>query len=106
MRKILLAGLAFGLASSGALACDDHVGKCKVEDWKHTYTGMMKALQIDGVATCDKGRIVLRLYDGEGDGRKFIGVETAFIEGHAFQAVKLQVAAPRELSIKYSINPE
>ena len=66
---------------------------------------MMKALRIDGVATGDKGRIVLRLYDGEGDGRKFIGIETAFIEGNAFQAIKLRIAAPRELSIKYSINP-
>ena len=105
MRKILLAGLALILSSSTAFACDDHVGTCKIEDWKHTYTGMMKALQIDGVATCDKGRIVMRLYDGDGEGRKFIGVETAFIKGHAFQAIKLQVPPPRNLSIKYSINP-
>ena len=105
MRKTMLAALALCLAPGIALACDDHIGKCEIEDWKHTYTGMMKALQIDGVATCDKGRISLRLYDGEGDTRKFIGVETAYIEGHIFKAIKLQVAEPRALSIKYSINP-
>ena len=104
--RIACAALALSLASGGALACDDHVGTCKVEDWKPTYTGMMKALQIDGVATCDKGEIRLRLYDGEGEGRKFIGVETAYIEGHIFTAIKIPVARPRALSIKYSIEPE
>lgn len=105
MRGIALAVAAL-LASGSALACDDHTGKCEIEDWKHTYTGMMKALQIDGVATCDKGRLRLRLYDGQGDARKFVGVETAFIEGHIFTAIKLQVEKPRALSIKYSIEPE
>ena len=106
MRKTMLAALALCLAPGIALACDDHVGTCKIEDWKHTHTGMMKALQIDGVATCDKGEVRLRLYDGKGDARKFIGVETAYIEGHIFTAIKFQVAKPQELSIKYSIDPE
>lgn len=66
----------------------------------------MDALQIEGVTTCDTGRMRLRLYDGEGDAEKFIGVETAYIRGHTFQAIKLQVAEPTALSIKYSIEPE
>ena len=105
MRKALLAVATLCLAAGPAIACDDHIGRCELEDWKHTYTGMMKALQIDGVATCNTGRIRLRLYDGEGDARKFVGVETAFIEGHIFKAIKLPVAEPRALSIKYSIEP-
>ena len=43
--------------------------------------------------------------DGEGEARKFVGVETAFIDGHIFTAIKLQVAKPRALSIKHSIDP-
>ena len=104
--RALVTALAAGTLSAGAaLACDDHHGVCEIEDWTHTYTGMMEALQIDGVATCDTGRIRLRLYDGEGDGKKFIGVESAFIKGHTFTAIKLQVAKPAALSIKYSIEP-
>ena len=105
MRALVMA-LAVGAFSAGtALACDDHHGVCEIEDWAYTYTGMMEALQIDGVATCDTGRIRLRLYDGEGDAKKFVGVESAFIEGHIFTAIKLQVAKPTALSIKYSIEP-
>ena len=73
-----------------AAACDDHVGKCKIEE----------------VATCNTGQIRLRLYDGKGEARKFIGVESAYIRGHTFKAIKLQAAKPRALSIKYSIEQE
>lgn len=104
MRGIAL-GVAALLASGSALACDDHIGKCEVEDWKYDYTAVMHALTIDGVATCNAGTIRLRLYDGEGEARKFVGVETAFIKGHIFKTIKLQVGKPRALSIKYSIEP-
>ena len=105
MRKTMLGVAALCLAPGPAIACDDHVGQCEVEDWKYTYTSVMEALQIEGVATCDVGQIRLRLYDGEGDSRKFVGVETAYIEGHIFQAIKLQVERPRALYIQYSIDP-
>ena len=105
--KILTPILAVAvLWPAAAHACDDHTGKCDIEDWKHTYVSVMQALQIDGVATCDTGRIRLRLYDGAGDTRKFVGVESAFIRGHTFKAIKFQAAKPRALSIKYSIQPE
>ena len=104
MRISLSTITAFCLASTAALACDDHIGTCEIEDWTHTYIGMMEALQIDGVATCDTGEVRLRLYDGEGDARKFIGVETAYIEGHIFTAIKLQIEKPQALAIKYSID--
>ena len=106
MRIALPAITAFCLVSTTALACDDHFGTCEIEDWKHTYTSMMQALTIDGVATCDAGEIRLRLYDGDGDTRKFIGVDTAYIEGHIFKAILLQVEKPKALAIKYSIKPD
>ena len=105
--KILTPILAVAaLWPAAAHTCDDHVGKCEIEDWNHSYTPAMQALVIDGVATCDSGRIRLRLYDGEGATRKFVGVERAFIRGHIFKAMTLQVARPHALSIKYSIQPE
>ena len=104
MRLIALA-VAAALASGGALACDDHIGKCEIEDWTYGYTAVLQALTIDGVATCNAGTVRLQLYDGEGDARKFVGVETAYIKGHIFKAIKLKVEKPRALSIKYSIEP-
>ena len=105
MRKTMLAALALCLAPGIALACDDHVGTCEVEDWKHVYSATLQAVRIDGVATCDKGQIRLRLYDGEGEARKFVGVETSYIEGHIFKSYVRPMARPRALSIKYSIEP-
>ena len=86
-----------------ALACDDHHGTCEIEDWKATYMTGMQAIRIDGVATCDTGRITLRLYDGEGNDRKFIAVETTYIEGHAFKEFARPFPKPAALSIRYSI---
>ena len=106
MLKNLLAALVLCLAPGAALACDDHGGKCEIEDLIHAYTLIMNALTIDGVATCNAGEVRLRLYDGEGDSRKFLGVETAYIDGHIFKAMMMNVAAkPKALSIKYSIKP-
>ena len=77
---------------------------CEIEDWNYSYTPMIKALTIDGVTTCDAGEVRLRLYDGEGDARKFLAVETAYIEGHIFKALVFPVEGrPKALSIKYSI---
>ena len=106
MKRIALGVGALLMGAGTAIACDDHVGQCEIEDWTHTYTAVMQSLVIDGVATCNSGTVRLRLYDGEGDARKFIGVDTAYIEGHIFKALMLQVEKPRALSIKYSIQPE
>ncbi len=103
MRVTVLAITAFCLASTAALACDDHTGTCEIEDWKHTYTSVVQALTIEGVATCNTGTLRIRLYDGEGDARKFFGVETTYIEGHIFKGIMLQAEKPQALSIKYSI---
>ena len=102
----LFAAAAVTAAAGAALTCDDHHGVCEIEDWAYTYTAVAQALQIDGVATCDTGRIRLRLYDGEGDARKFIGVESARIRSHTFKAIKLQVVEPAALSINTPSSPD
>ena len=58
---------------------------------------------IDGVATCDKGEVALRLYEGEGG--KYLGADTAYIEKHIFQAMLQGIQNPGDIAIKYSIEP-
>lgn len=50
--------LAFGVVS----ACDDHVGKCEIEDWRWFKISEMNMLTIEGVATCDSGMISVSIY--------------------------------------------
>ena len=102
MRKTLVAALALYLLPSAAFACDDHVGKCEVEAWR--WSGPTGGyLTIDGAATCDAGRITIRLYEGEGG--RFLGVATGRVQGHAFEAIATDVKSAKAVAIKYSIRP-
>lgn len=94
----LLAVLILGLLLPFSVGAD----KCEIEDWKSTYSHSMKTLEIQGVATCRGGLFVLRLYEGEGQDRKFYGVENAFIEGYAFRAILFQVEEPENLTFEYT----
>ena len=77
---IVLASVLVGwLWCAPAWTCDDQGGKCKVEDWRW-YSSSAGILMIEGSTTCDKGRIRFRLYEGTGDKRKFIGVDSGSIE--------------------------
>ena len=102
MRVALSTITAFCLASTAALACDDHTGTCEVEDWR--WSGPLGGyLTIEGVATCDTGRIRLRLYEGENG--KFLGVASSSIKGHTFEAIATDVTAAGAVAIKYSVEP-
>ena len=102
MRIALSAITVFCLASTTVLACDDHIGMCEVEDWR--WSGPTGGyLTIDGVTTCDTGRIRLRLYEGENG--KFLGVASSSIRGHTFEAIATDVKAAGAVAIKYSIEP-
>lgn len=104
MRKILLA-LALGMASGGALACDDHVGKCEIEAWRYTHTPAMRVLTIEGSASCDKGSAKIRLFT-DPEKSQFLGVADGLIEGHALNAVAFAIyEKPEALFIRYSIQP-
>lgn len=94
---------AVALALGTAQACDDHHGTCEIEDWRWRAV-MGGMVMIDGVATCNEGHLVLRLYEGE-EG-PFLGVANTYIEGHAFTSFATDVPKPSDVVIKYSINPD
>ena len=78
-------------------------GACEIEDWRW-YT-QSDTLVIEGVATCRSGRLVLRIYEGEGEATQFLGVADTFIEGYAFTAYTSDVTPPDSVTIKYTIDP-
>lgn len=92
----ILAGLG------GAQAHDTSPDACQVEDWRW-WSASGGMLVVEGAATCTAGTMQLRLYDGAGEGRRFLGATTSFIEGHVFEAVFMQVDKPADLSIEYAI---
>lgn len=61
-------------------------------------------LMIDGVTTCNEGKVVLRLYEGENG--SFLGIGEGYIASHAFQALATDIPKPSALAIKYSISSE
>ena len=105
MRGLIAAAAAALLCAGVVHACDDHHGACEIEDWRWNIA-MGNFLTVEGVTTCDSGLIQIRLYDGEGDARKFVGVASGFVNGHVFNAIAENVdTKPQALSIKYSIQP-
>ena len=104
--KTLIASMATTVALSAAVvhACDDHHGKCQVEDWRW-YSLMPGTIIIEGVATCHSGALSLRLYEGHGDAAKFLATATTYVRGHTFETVVYEVD-PKDPSIRYSIDPD
>ena len=100
MRFLLSFLCASSLGLGVAAACDDHVGKCKLEAWR-ANSAPMGMLMIEGSATCNSGMATIRLYDGE----KFLGVAQGVVEGHALNAMATNIPAHQSLSIKSSIRP-
>ena len=76
--------------------------ECEIEDWKASYQDMMQSLEIQGVATCRSGIFKLRMYEGQGENRKFYAVEDAFIEGYTFRAFLFNVEEPENLTFEYT----
>ena len=58
---------------------------------------------VEGATTCTEGEMQIRLYDGAGDGGRFVGAATAYIEGHVFETMFLDVAKPGNPTIEYAI---
>ena len=104
MRSALLALAMIPLGLGSALACDDHVGTCEIEDWRWYTTGHY--LTVEGSATCNSGFARIRLYEEDGDEQQFLGVAQGLIEGHALTAVATNIERPQALAIKYNIDPD
>ena len=79
--------------------------ECKVEDWRW-YVPYDDSLAIQGASNCEKGRIVIRVYKGEGEEKTFLGVADGLVEGYAFEAVMDKVDRPASIVIRYSIDPD
>lgn len=95
-----LIGVLFSVAV--AVACDDHHGKCTLDAWRSSHIASLSAVKIEGSATCNEGRVNIRLFD-EG---KFLGVADGYIEGHVLQVYADDMPTkPKALTIKYSIEP-
>lgn len=97
MIKGLLVSLIVILLSATPVAAQEI--NCKIEDWRSTMV-LGNILQIEGVTTCKKGMIHIRLYDGE----KFIGLGQGIIEGNTFTTMTQGVSNPANLKIKYSVS--
>lgn len=105
-RLIVMAIMASALFASGVVgACDDHVGKCEIEDWRWFKISEVNMLTIEGVASCDSGMISVRIYEGVGDSQKFLSIATGFVEGHTFTAIadNIRDFHPDDIAIRYSI---
>lgn len=103
MRFALLALGIAPLSLGSALACDDHVGSCQIEDWR--WYKLLDDVVIEGSTTCDSGKAQIRLYEESGGESRFLGIARAYIEGHALLGSVSDVTDPKSLSIKYSIEP-
>ena len=103
MRLAWMALAIVPMSLGSALACDDHIGTCEIEDWR--WYELLDDVVIEGSATCDSGRAQIRLYGESGGETRFLGVARGYIKGHALRASVSNVAEPQSLSIKYSINP-
>ena len=89
MRIVSIAAAALCLAAASASAED-----CQVEDWRWYHTPMVNMFTVEGVASCDNGRIAMLAYDQNGESRKFLGVADSFIEHRAFVMTIYDVDPP------------
>ena len=83
MRALLATLAVVFLSCVPVLACDDHVGKCELDAVKVSRTGGL--LNFHGSATCDRGRVFIRVYDGD----TFLGVVSDGFRGHAIRTTHI-----------------
>jgi len=99
MRTVLLTSLLFIWSISSA--CDDHYGTCKIEDWKWRKSSP-GTLILEGVTSCNEGRIHVRLYRGT----SFLGISRGYVRGHTFKLLAENMPTNlKTLTIKYAIEP-
>ena len=76
---------------------------CEVKEWNNSYDDYSGVLRIFGVATCELGGLTIRIYDGEGESRELVGVNTAFVRSYVFDTELLVggLGQVKKLSIKF-----
>ncbi len=94
----------FFVWSGMAEACDDQGGKCQVEEWRSAHDKMLGFLLVEGVTTCDKGRIRIRVYDTSGEKPKFLGTSAGRFRNHTFREMITEFPKkPASMSIKFNV---
>lgn len=73
---------------------------CKIEAWKFQKTSS-NYITIDGTTTCNKGKLVLKVYNGEG--KEYIGNDTTYINNGTFKSLIRTSVHPNSLEIKFTI---
>ena len=72
-----------------------------IEDWEALV--LPDHLLIRGTVSCHEGRVYIRLHEGRGKTRRYLGTATGTIRMHEFYAVAGRIKKPRDLSIDYTI---
>ena len=107
MKRFVLYALAASMILAGAAVAQDEQPACEVEDWRWYHTKALRIMGIEGVATCDSGRVTLRAYDQNGEAREFLGVERAFIKGGIFKTQILAVdPRPADPVVEFTVMPD
>lgn len=112
MRKILIVALALLALGLSQAAADPRLEKtdqtpCRIEDWRWSHSAVVKALTIEGAASCTSGHVIMRVYSRTDEGDVYLGNANAFIDGYAFTAIVTSVEEkPESLSVRYTISGE
>lgn len=74
-----------------------------IEEWEAFE--LPDHLLIAGMVSCQVGRVIIRLYDGEGESRRYLGTATGTVyEPHHFYSAADGVRKSDSLSIEYAIH--
>ena len=73
------------------------LAECSIEDIQIDRVGE-RSTEIHGVATCIKGEVLIKLYDGDTD--KYVAHHRAVIRNGAFSAFFFK--QPKQIKIRYS----
>jgi len=73
---------------------------CKIEAWKFHKTSS-NYITVDGTTTCDNGKLVLKIYDG--NTQNYIGNDTTYIKNGTFKSLIRTSVNPNSLEVKFTI---
>ena len=115
MRIFPLTLAIFLLWFGSAVANDDHdhIGECKIVGWEWSHGTIniggviiIRSVTIEGSTNCVSGSITIRLYEGTGESKTFIGTADGEIRRYTFRVTMNVSEFPEPLSIEYNIEAE
>ena len=95
--RTIIAGAALAVMLAGPAGA----AECKVEEFR-SRLGIAVPI-VEGVSNCERGAATIRAYDGEGEGRKFLGATATRFFGHVFRArIEGLTEDPARLRFKFT----